>query len=167
MAHSQPPPNLGIYLNAMRFDVLPLWQVGPLAFGMPRVEVRAALNSVFEPFHRASGSPEGDFFAELELFAYYGLAGGLEAVEFAGAVRPTFHGVDLFSLSPVACRATLTASGYSGVQRLEHLIFPEASICFWFPEPDEDEPVTCASVLVGKPGYYGATKVAGTIRSSP
>ena len=74
---------------------------GPLNFGMSVAEVRTALSSSPETFHRgpASAFPV-DHYVELGVFAYYKLPGVLEAIEFAARSCPVLFGQSIFQLTP-------------------------------------------------------------------
>ena len=92
----------------MKWEILPLRSVGPIAFGMPRADVRRALGVTFREFTKSPDrtSNKVDAFEGLLVHTHYeGTSGRCELVEFGGGTaHPTLNGIDLLEESFAALR---------------------------------------------------------------
>lgn len=149
----------------MRFKVEPLSGIGPARLGVPRDELRAAMNAVSETFRKV----EGD---RWETDAYFGggfqvFYGGHEPrVEFielsrSGGMVALFEGLDVFGTPAAELIARLDRRcpydrndpeiGYS-------YIFRDWELALWRPVvpegPGDDEGRYFSTIGVGVRGYF-------------
>lgn len=132
----------------MRFDILPLEGVGPLAYGDSQRAVVEKLGLSPEPFGRGGGPRSDQLFSELGVFCYYDNDMLLEAVEFAREVaEPIFIGKNLFDFDLSGATAYLTAFDSDLIRHHEGLTSERLGIRLWCPFAKEEERAEIESVL--------------------
>lgn len=142
----------------MRFDIEPYERAGPVAFGMPRDEVRRVLATPADAFRKAEDSREpSDDFPALGVVVFYRPPGRCQAVEFSG-------GGDA---EPVVAGHTLLGRPYSEVHPwladidpdLRELVGTVVSlrlgVSLTAPGASADAGHPVATVMAFERGYYG------------
>ena len=140
----------------MEFDIKPYTGVGPIEFGMTRVDVRRQLNAPVDAFRKtATSTTLTDAFDTLGLHVYYDLEDRCEAVEFYGPLTlPTFRGRKLLT-QPFADTKVWLQSFDSEI-RFESgtLISYAFGFGLYAPSALHDSRSLVEAVIVFKRGYY-------------
>ena len=139
----------------MDFEIKPLQGVDSLRFGMQVEEVRRVLGRNFKSFKKTSDSAfPCDYFAGIEVFAYYKLPGVLEALEFAEPANPIFNGKRLIGVVAGDVKKILEAVDQSLEIDSAGIISHQLGIGVYAPGWDEDITQEVESVIVFEEGYY-------------
>lgn len=138
----------------MRFDFHPRIGVGPLKFGLSRVEIEAVLGAKPHRFFRSQFSQSmTDHFETLGLFVYYDKFDCAEAFEFPADADLELKNVQLCGLSAHAFARAIELD--SVFQASENSVSSE-SLCIsaYYPGLSKDQSAPQQSVIVYKTGYF-------------
>ncbi|WP_423681470.1 hypothetical protein [Undibacterium sp. WLHG33] len=139
----------------MDFVIKPLQGVDTLHFGMQVEEVRRVLGENFKSFKRTPNSAfPCDYFADIQVFAYYKFPGVLEALEFAEPANPLFGGKRLIGVSADEVKKILEAVDQSLEVDSAGMIAHQLGVGVYAPGWDEDTAQKVESVIVFEEGYY-------------
>lgn len=138
----------------MRFDLHPRIGVGPLKFGLSRVEIEAVLGSKPRRFFRSQFSPSmTDHFETIGIFVYYDKFDCAEAFEFPADAELELKNVRLCGLSARAFARAVELESF--IEASEDSVGSE-SLCVsaYYPGLSKDQSAPQQSVIVYKPGYF-------------
>jgi hypothetical protein len=144
------------------WEIVPGVGVGPLRFGMARVELHRRLGR-YSAFRRGYSSGLTDQFPDHGLLMLTCDAAGLWMVEVAEPEQVTYRGVPLAGPA-LDVVEHLRAIGVDPQPDEETWTFADGAVALWVPDSDVD------GVTVFAPGYYGGELerfAAGTSSSPP
>jgi hypothetical protein len=119
------------------WSIIPFVSVGPIAFGMPRVEVRRQVGGDYRSFKKTprSTNDTDDFFL-LRVHIYYDDSDRVKLIEgfSAAPTRMEFRQLSFVSESVDRASVGLSELGYSVVRELDGCYFPEIGISCYAPD---------------------------------
>jgi hypothetical protein len=122
-----------------------------LPFGSSKSNVRAFFGGEPQPFRRTPTSREGDYWADLGVFASYDDAETLEALELAATANPCLSGQALTSLPLQSAKQLLRRVDDALEEESDGAISKKVGISIWSGAGMHG---MVQAVLRFKPGYY-------------
>lgn len=122
-----------------------------LPFGTCRDEVRRFFPGEPQSFRRTQTDREGDYWADLGVFAHYDDADGLEGVELASPAHPVLSGENLTSLTIQKAKQLLRRFDRTIEDQGNAAISKVLGIALWTGAGDHG---IVQAVMRFAPGYY-------------
>jgi hypothetical protein len=153
----------------VRYEVVPLRGVGPVIFGMTRLESREAMRQPFVSYRKTTGSTAmTDAYHQSSFQVYFDVDDRVEYIELSRfPVQALYKGVSVLELKAEEVVSLLTKDGQSDDSNPEQgysYIFPDLELSVWrptLPEEDQDENdsggMYFETIGIGKRGYYSQT----------